>query len=134
MSKNISEKVWDKTSEWIDGIGIVIKEMAKQLGVAAEHVYDVYTKQMFAEGLTAILIYLLFTLIAIVLSFIIYRFLNKDIKEDKDLLFFPAIPIILWFLMSLMFSPELHEAILKMINPEYYTMKNLLEMIKETIK
>ncbi|AJA41403.1 membrane protein [Geobacillus virus E3] len=134
MSKNLSEKVWDKTSEWIDGIGVVVKEMAKQLGVAAEHVYEVYTKQMFAEGLTTILIYLLFTLIAIVLSFIIYRFLNKDIKEDKDLLFFPAIPIILWILMSLMFSPELHEAILKMINPEYYTMKNLLEMVKETIK
>lgn len=134
MSKDISEKVWEKTSEWIDGIGVVVKEMAKQLGVAAEHVYEVYTKQMFAEGLTTILMYFLFTLIAIVLSFIIYRFLNKDIKEEKDLLFFPAIPIILWILMSLMFSPELHEAILKMINPEYYTMKNLLEMVKETIK
>lgn len=135
MPKDLSEKVWEKTSQWIDGVGIVIKEMAKQLGVAAEHVYEVYTKQMFAEGLTTILMYSGFTLIALALSFVIYRFIKKDKHADNlDLLFFSAIPIAIWFLLSLIFSPEIHEAILKMINPEYYTMKDLLEMVKETVK
>jgi hypothetical protein len=137
MSKDLSEKVWEKTSEWIDGIGVVVKEMAKQLGVAAEHVYEVYTKQMFAEGLTTVLLYSVFTLIMIIGSLVIYKLLKKMVRSDIDYIDvygFSVIPIGLWFFISLIFFPELQEAILKMINPEYYTMKDLLEMVKETVK
>jgi hypothetical protein len=135
----LKEEIWDQSKEWIDAIGEVIEKMADKLGIAAEHVYTVYTKQMFVEGVVDASISLL--LMIAMVSLIIYGWKKLDEygKEDPSdysdlfgmmLLATAIISVITlvvaftWFKTGLMMA----------LNPEFYTLKYLIETAKEMAK
>lgn len=138
----LSEKMWEQAVDWVDQIGVVVNEMAKQMGVAAEHIYKVYTKQMFVEGIVHSFVHLLSFAIFFVIWRIVYVQVCKTYnnpedrsKYDPEAKIFVIVIGGIIFLLGFFLSIELLvESLLKIFNPEYYTLKDILESIKEIAK
>jgi hypothetical protein len=125
--QQLGEKVLDHVDSWMIGLGHVIKELAQQLGVAAEHVYEVYTKQVFAEGLVwSVLILIGIASLIWFVKFVWNKTVNME-EVDRQLVrsFGTIIPIIGIVVLAL-FLPH---NVLKIINPEYYTIQDLVNMV-----
>lgn len=131
--KELSEKIWEKSAEWVDEIGRVIGELAKQLGVASEHVYTVYTKQIFFEGLVKASISGGFVILLFLANLFVWFSTRKHSEEGK---WVPRIiGAIVFLFISLMIVPEVFVPnALKALNPEYYTIKEIVDMIGGLIK
>lgn len=136
--ENLSEKIWEQSADWIDQIGNVIGEMAKQLGVATEHVYTVYTKQIFYEGLMI----LISSLLTIVLFFIVYLVAiskmkkiteAKEMEEETKYILSTAITV-LFLAITLFELSDMRDAAMKVFNPEYYTIKMIVDQIGAILK
>lgn len=128
MSEKLSEKIWEQSSEWIDQIGVVIGGLAKQLGVATEHVYTVYTKQVFFEGViyasaTA------FFLLVLILGNIITWFVTRNSYGEEKWVARIIAAVVLLFVGSLITFEVLVPNLLKAFNPEYYTIKTIVDQI-----
>lgn len=131
MNKNqLSQQIWEKTSGWIDGIGTVVNQLAKQLGVAAAHVYEVYTRQMFVEGIT----YAVFSITIAIASLIVMVKSFKWSKgkmdsDDRSFVLSFAVLAGLGIFFGMIFGLAIPN-IMKAANPEYYTMKEIFDMVK----
>ncbi|PEM08545.1 hypothetical protein [Bacillus wiedmannii] len=104
----------------------MIEELAKQLGVAAEHVYTVFTKQMIIEGWTFIGMVAIFTLLFAAATILLIK--KADDIDETPLVFCgvlllcaDAITIGTWFFVG--------EAIQKIHNPEYWAMKEIIKAV-----
>lgn len=134
MSKQkLSEQIWEKSSGWVDQIGEVIGKMAKQLGVASEHVYEVYTKQVFFEGLVHTCVAVFFLILLLIANIVVWVATRCSNDEDK---YFPrGIAFVLFLIIGgLIISEGLVPNLLKMLNPEYYTIKEIMSMLKSVVK
>lgn len=129
-------KTQDKVFEYIDS-------MAEKLGVASEHVYGVLVKQQVATGIDAILSSaFLLVLIMVGLLVVIPKTLkhkDKLISESKlhyvdtdpqDAIVYSVAFISIFLLVVIFFL--LPYGIKVVINPEYYAMRDILEIIKGT--
>lgn len=136
--EKLSEKIWEQSAEWIDQIGTVIGEMAKQLGVATEHVYTVYTKQVFYEGLTELISSFLVILLFLVVYLLLLRKMKKAVpaKEmDSDTFYIlSAILTIIMVATALWQLDDMQDAAMKTFNPEYYTIKMIVDQIGAILK
>lgn len=135
MSKEkLSEKIWEQSSEWVNQIGVVIGDLAKQMGVATEHVYTVYTKQIFFEGIVWASFSLLFILIA--LSLLVYVwFTTRNIQDVFDKTFSRVIATVVGLIIiGLLGFYGLVPNLLKVFNPEYYTIKTIIDQIGTMVK
>jgi len=118
---------WNEIQPYVDKIGNVIAEIASGLGVAAEHVYGILVRQQFVEGCVwtggGIVLWLVYVFMT--------RFLIRLVKEDDD--WTPA--LILFgvfggFGLVLLTVLEVVPNMMKMFNPEYYAMRDIIEMLK----
>lgn len=135
MSKEkLSEKIWEQSSEWVNQIGVVIGDLAKQMGVATEHVHTVYTKQIFFEGIVWASFSLLFILIA--LSLLVYVwFTTRNIQDVFDKTFSRVIATVVGLIIiGLLGFYGLVPNLLKVFNPEYYTIKTIIDQIGTMVK
>lgn len=147
-SPNLKEEIWEQSKEWLNAIGEVVNEMASKLGVASEHVYKVYTKQMFYEGLTEVISSILFIIFWFVMTYVAFVkfkkymiFLKKEevaiTKDNSETIFaFTVINIVIWVIFMAVFGVQLDDikdGAMMMFNPEYYTMKDLVDTVKELI-
>ncbi len=118
-----------------------IQAIAEKLGVAAEHVYSLLVKQQLAEGIFTISIFAFFFIVAV--SFVVHvsrkGFLMKDCYSGKEIDGSEVINYIrgamlavsgLTFLVILMCIPEIKEGVLQLINPEYYAIKEIMDVFK----
>lgn len=114
----------------------LIDTLAAQLGVAAEHVYTVLGKQMFLEGLV-VLITLTF---AMVLTGGLARMTwrrwvpyteksHTDESEDALMIFLVFVSVIALLATTVATFMEGPVAIMKLLNPEYYVIKELLSVL-----
>ncbi|MFK3936615.1 hypothetical protein ACI2JA_03745 [Alkalihalobacillus sp. NPDC078783] len=119
----MNEQIFDKASEYIDAI-------ATNLGVAAEHVYTLMTKQMMVEGI----VYGSISLICIVLFSLIIVKVIKHLKDNwvevnrhaNDIYYYIGIAALGFAIVA--FGFELPESLLKLFNPEYYVIKEIMDM------
>lgn len=128
------DKLTDKAVQIIDS-------MASKLGVAADHMIQVYSKQVMIEGVQ--------TLITGVILLIILFFATKALrplrawhaqiqKKGWDTDFFEdvapiaayVIYIIFFVIVVIFFIADVPEAIGKLLNPEYYMIKDIINMFK----
>jgi hypothetical protein len=129
----LSEKIWEKSSGWVDQIGVVIGKMAHQLGVASEHVYEVYTKQVFFEGLVYSSLSALFILILVIANIVVW--VNTRYSDNDNKWFARGIAFVVLFIFGGMIAMEgLVPNLLKVFNPEYYTIKEIMNMLKGVVK
>ncbi|WQZ49341.1 hypothetical protein Z3_25 [Bacillus phage Z3] len=135
----------DKAVTWLmdraDKLGGFIDELAKQLGVAATHVYEVLVKQQAVDGISllvkagvwlAVLI-LLWTLMN-KLVFKKWSSLYNDDPYGFDMQFALGIVTVLLGVVTIFFSFYIVDwltlGIKKLLNPEYYALEDLMTFIK----
>ncbi|AOZ62183.1 hypothetical protein QCM8_265 [Bacillus phage QCM8] len=131
----------DKAVNWLmdraDKLGGFIDELAKQLGVAATHVYEVLVKQQYVEGISlgvksgiTILLILLTWYLVNKLVFKKYEF----IEDETGLGFLVWILGVILAFVTLMFAidivGDITLAVKKLMNPEYYALQDLMDFVK----
>lgn len=113
----------------------LIDTLALQLGVAAEHVYTVLAKQVILEGWVILITILVGTLMSFLIlgGVLRYWYVTKDYpyNSDRDMakfftIFGSSIAVALFVLSWFIAGPE---AIMRLINPEYYVIKELLSVL-----
>jgi hypothetical protein len=118
----------EKITQYIDAI-------AQKLGVATEYVWEVLTKQMVIEGWVYSI-----TLIggSLLMIFGLYKLAmyiknNYDDLYDKDfefpIMLLAAIYTVFVFVLLVVTFVETPGNIMKIVNPEYYAIKEILEAI-----
>lgn len=134
MKEPLKQQIWDQSKEWMNAIGDVITQMAKQLGVGAEHVYRVYTQQMFVEGIVYSVVSLAIIVTLITLMVKIYKWTDNWDDEEGILfcrIFGTVIGIVgVMLLIFIVFVPYTLQA----LNPEYYTLQYLMETVKGLVR
>lgn len=136
---NLKHEIWEQSKEWINAIGDVVNEMATKLGVASEHVYRVYTKQMFVEGI----VYTSISILSIIMLAIIWRIIFVQVKKlttdpedyknyDRSATTFTVIVggLIFMVVSGIILGSAVIPNMMKIFNPEYYTMKALFDTVK----
>jgi hypothetical protein len=119
----MKDKAFEKVTEYIDA-------MAAKLGVAAEHVYGILVKQQIAEGITYVIV---MPLILAVLAFVLTK-LIKSLKSYEGYdpegyiagIAISGLALLIVFVVAIFVVPE---AILKISNPEYYAIRELLDAV-----
>ncbi|UNY39976.1 hypothetical protein KLEB273_gp239 [Bacillus phage vB_BauM_KLEB27-3] len=121
------DKAFDKVTDYIDRIAV-------KLGVAGEHVYDVLIEQAYYGGIINLSGGIFLTLFAIALSFFLWKVhLSSygslhDVKKIGDGALYAALHVVTFFLylFGLIF---IFLSIGPIINPEYFAIRDLIEML-----
>ncbi|PGA05545.1 hypothetical protein [Bacillus mycoides] len=129
----MNKEVQDKVFQYIDAL-------ADKLGVAVERVYEVMYKQMIVEGIISAVTAVISILIITVGTKYFLKLMNylrekaEDTYEDR----WSVLIVISWiiYLILLVISIislyiDIPMAIGKLANPEYYLMKDIMEMVKK---
>jgi hypothetical protein len=136
--QKLSEEIWEKSSGWVDQIGVVIGKMAEQLGVASEHVYTVYTKQIFFEGIVRASFAASFVLVFIVFNIYCWystRNLSNSTDDFEAKWGLRAIAAIILFVVGgLIVNYGVIPNMLKALNPEYYTIKEIIDQVGKLVE
>jgi hypothetical protein len=112
-----------------------IEALAQKLGVAAHHVYEVLVRQMVAEGIVYGIIQLAAVVVCIWLIVICIKTISS-VWKDNDRYDFLGMCIGLGVLaaiiglISFVFLSCAADNALKAINPEYYAIKTITNMVK----
>lgn len=129
-----------KTGEIVDKIGSAVNTLALKLGVAAEHVYTVFTKQVIVESITNVFIYISLLLIILIGSITSKKFYNKakwtsgGFTDDSQSIGFiiSCIVVVVFIIIFLCcFFSTIGDTITGFVNPEYKVIKEIAELIKE---
>lgn len=117
----MKEKIYGKATEYIESL-------ASSLGVAAEHVYGILVRQQIAEGITTLII---FGVIYAVLGTIVGIAVKKsDFRYDFISNYVVILGSVVLVIVSAFAIFELRGAIMQLINPEYYAIKEIMDVIK----
>lgn len=107
-----------------------IDELAQSLGVAAEHVYELLVRQQISDGIVTIIAT---TLIWVVLATAFYKAVKRDdFYESKVTVTFiigVASGVGIFFAL-IIGSFESIAAVKQLINPEYYAIREIMDVIK----
>lgn len=123
----------------------VITGLAQQLQIPAEHVYQVFTDQYFASGLVTLILitfFLLSSLIGLIFSCMAYINGGKKYKEKHEYGDYcetsaGIIQIITMLATGIIFlicivvvTTDASEALMQVMNPEYYTIKEIMSLVR----
>jgi len=109
----------------------IIKQVAEQLQLSVEYVFDVFVNAQSVIGI----LHFVSVIFAIIVLFGYFKLVSPKIKEKFDLfednnslfLFIGMMILVILFLCYLVF---MNEVILKIILPEYTAIKELIRIIK----
>jgi hypothetical protein len=113
----MNEKVINKATEYIDSI-------ATKLGVAAEHVYELLIKQAIINGVRDLVMFVVLSVVAFFLGKLTLR-ASKSFDYDMVAPIIGATAII----ALVMAIACLYAGVGELINPEYYAIKEILDVI-----
>lgn len=109
----------------MENIDKVLDSLAARFGTTAEHVWTILVKQTFYEGISCF--------VASILCGVLLWFIGKTIKKihkkdcDGDLMgVFCVLFIVLVPIMAICGFEAFH----RLLNPEYYAMQEIFELIK----
>jgi tetrahydromethanopterin S-methyltransferase subunit G len=119
----MKDKAFEKATEYIDAI-------AAKLDVAAEHVYGLMVRQQVTEGIThAIVVSVILLALLILLLKLIKGLKNYD-GLDEEYFIYPIVIIsILLVVVTIIGGFVMPLSVMKIINPEYYAIKEILDVI-----
>lgn len=121
-----------------------VKPVAEKIGEGASHLYEVYTRQMFAEGIATIIAIIVAWIVTVALVSFFLRNLNLFLKETEDeryrsmytkpheviALATGVIALIAAVVTIIGTIAESQTAITKIINPEYHAIERILDQVK----
>lgn len=129
----------DKAVNWLmdraDKLGGFIDELAKQLGVAATHVYEVLVKQQFVEGISLLVKAGIWILVLLLVWTLMKKLVfNNWGKLGDDGQFACFFVILFVSIASVIIGFKIVEwltlGIKMLLNPEYYALDTLMEFVK----
>ena len=124
----MTEKITDKVFEYIDAL-------AAKLGVAAEYVFEMLVRQKMIEGIAYSATLVIVSIILWFATYKLFRYSYKNFAEfcdddDPGILFgsllFLGVVSVLVFFVDAIFLPG---NIIKIFNPEYYAIKEILNAV-----
>jgi hypothetical protein len=143
MSDLTQDKLVNYLMDRTDKFGNYISELAKQLGVAAEHVYGVLIRQQYTEAVGLFVQSGLYILIWIAIWITIAKFwkmakrYNDGNGDESGLIAMTVVTIIgtIAFLFCFVdIIDDIKLATMKIINPEYYALKDIMDFIQSKVK
>lgn len=121
------DKLTDKAVQIIDS-------MAAKLGVAADQVIEVYSKQVIVEGVQQLVLAAVLITLAIVSAVLFAKFAKNAAEyfdEYEIFAFFYCIILLIVMVFGLVsLCVDVPEGIGKLVNPEYYMIKDIVSMFK----
>lgn len=133
----MNETTVDFLIEKTDQFGNVISELAKQMGVAAEHIYAVMVRQQYVEGIVGLIGLSLFMMLAILIFTVSYKsrkaLLLEGCSDSYDVVIIRWVGMVVSFiLMIVIILVGMHYGKV-LLNPEYYAIQDIMEMIRGKI-
>lgn len=121
------DKSFDKVTDYIDKI-------AAKLGVAGEHVYGVLVKQAYYKGIVDLSTGIFLTLFGIAFSFFLWKVHSSNNEYLHNVKFIGdgllhAILHVIHFFLYLFGILWIYLSIGSIINPEYYAIRDLIQMV-----
>ena len=107
-----------------------IAVLAQKLGVAAEHVYATLVRQQIVEGIAAIaaiIAALIGICVVVILGKLCFKLDNEGHEWPVVIIGCIAAVILVFSIGTLVISPS---DILKLFNPEYYAIQEIIKMVK----
>jgi biotin transporter BioY len=124
MEDKMSEQFQQKIMEYIDSI-------AHGLGVASQFVLETLVKQKIIEGWVYTLICLILFAALVFALFKLIPWLWKMADNDMETFFLSMlIPILVTIILIIIICVVLPESIMKIFNPQYYALKDILDAVK----
>lgn len=117
---------WEELQPYIDKVGQVITEMAKGLGVASEHVYSVLVRQEMMFGGVLMLA-------GIIIILVFMACVRWMFKNDIDDEVFWSFTIIGGIIALLVFIFAVCQGAMHLLSPEYYAIKNVIDMMQSLV-
>jgi hypothetical protein len=149
---NPSDKLVDYLISQTEDIGAYIKELAKQLGVAAEHVYGVLIRQQYVEGVSYLIKAGIWLAVFISLwCFVIWLwrkyaipFFNKTDEEDiatseevgliGSVMTIGTVALGIITLFTFIWIVGLIEdGVQHLLSPEYFALKEIMTFIEQSV-
>jgi chromate transport protein ChrA len=139
MSPVTQDKLVNYLMDRSDKFGNYINELAKQLGVAATHVYGVLVRQQYVEALSALITDAVYVAILILLCVIFSKMWKRALraKDNGDSAF--AMSFISFFftagmIVAIIFLlADIKNSLTRLLNPEYYALKDIMNFIQSKV-
>lgn len=132
---DVSEKAINWLMDRADKIGGFIDELAKQLGVAASHVYEVLVKQQYVDGIGLLVksgIWIIVMIIAwVVLTKLVFKKWDRYYEDVQVALGLLTTAVLVGtVVMTFILIGDVTLGIKKLLNPEYYALEDLMQFIQ----
>lgn len=129
----MSEKVTDKIFNYID-------VLAEKLGVAAEFLLTAIIKQQIIGGIVWGSVYVVVTTLVIVIAIKSFKKFMSFLKENGDTFDDDDVQGMTWMSLTIVFALlsvimflvtiiDLPHQVMRIFNPEYYALKDIMSMI-----
>lgn len=142
MNPGTQDKLVNYLMDRTDKFGSYINELAKQLGVAAEHVYGVLIRQQYTEAIGSLVQDFVWIVVWIMMIIFIVKGWKRAnywlSKGDDGWQYGMIIATVFCSIASIFIlvfvTADLKEAIMKLLNPEYYALKDIMDFIQSKVK
>lgn len=132
----MENEAWERVDTYTEKIGDAIAELAKQLGVASEYVFELLVKQQIADGIISILLFIGVLVLTILLSTKVWNYVRNldDIDEDVIMVVLGIFIVVLSVIALIQLVFFVPTGIKQIINPEYYAIKEATNLISGLFK
>ena len=114
--------------DWEQKAENALDAIADKLGTGIDHFWPLFIKQQWADGIISIIIFVLIMMFFILLSYISYKNYKNGPNPDTGLIL--TLALLATALVGLLVVYELRTGILQILNPEYYALKEIMELMK----
>lgn len=142
MSPVTQDKLVNYLMDRTDKFGSYINELAKQLGVAAEHVYGVLIRQQYAEAVGTLIeaFILLCVFIVLTVFFVLgWKRANHWLEKGYDewqvgMIIGTVVYLVASAFIIVEITSDVKDGIMRLLNPEYYALKDIMDFIQSKVK
>ena len=133
----MGNEVWERVDGYTEKIGSAISELANQLGVAREYVFQLLVRQQITDAIVELLLF--GALIGLIVLLIIKglpkaREFDDRVNDEFFIVTLLSVVAVLSFILLLQSIFVVPDAIKQLINPEYYAIKEAFKLIEGMIK
>lgn len=132
MSDETSDKLINYLMDRTDKIGELVTELAKQLGVAAEHVYMAMIRQQMIYGVSKLVVAIPLLIFFIFCMKHFYKREMSEWKKTNDGGIGYGLMVV-FGVLSFICLLVIGNGVLHLLSPEYYALKEIMELIRGNV-
>jgi hypothetical protein len=132
MKEDITKEVLNRVDIIGDKIAVILKVLADKLGTSTEYFWPIFVKQQVIEGITSMGVWFIALVVGIAISLLLFKIYKKDSIQNNYSDWLPPaiiVSVITGFIL-IIFLIALSYGLPLVLNPEYYALKDILDMVK----